>query len=165
MTEPFQSRSPLRFARGELVFGYRLVRKLGEGSFGSVWLAANEKGFEWALKFVSLQGNGGVKEFKALQLIKDRKINNTNLLKLIDYGLLDHDGNSLATSTSSPLLNPAPEQPASPAAELPRAEPANPTPSQGTMMPAVEKAAHRTEIEHLAARETQGAANDTKTNE
>lgn len=165
MTEPFQSRSPLRFARGELVFGYRLVRKLGEGSFGSVWLAANEKGFEWALKFVSLQGNGGVKEFKALQLIKDRKINNTNLLKLIDYGLLDHDGNSLATSTSSPLLNAAPEKPATPAADVPRAEPANPTPSQGTMMPVVEKAAHRTEVEHLAARETQGATNDTKTSE
>jgi hypothetical protein len=80
------SRPALKFASGELVFGYRLIRPLGKGSFGEVWLATNDKGFEWALKIVSLAGSGGKKEFRALQLIKDRKIKSTHLLKLIDYG-------------------------------------------------------------------------------
>ncbi|WP_254508327.1 serine/threonine-protein kinase [Anatilimnocola floriformis] len=157
MTEPILSRPPLRFERGELVFGYRLVRKLGEGSFGAVWLAANEKGFEWALKFVSLQGSGGLKEFKALQLIKDRKINNTNLLKLIDYGLLDHDGNSLATS-ASPLTEAT--TPVRRTIETDPGEPQRVTP-QGTMLPAAKPSSNLTAVEQLA--ETQGAATDTKT--
>ncbi len=167
VTDPIRSRPPLRFARGELVFGYRLVRKLGEGSFGTVWLAANDKGFEWALKFVSLQGSGGLKEFKALQLIKDRKINNTNLLKLIDYGLLDHEGNSLASSAS-----PLPPVPASETSSPPpkidplaKAEPVRNQP-QGTLVPQSPKpSASQTAIEQLAARETQGASSDTKTTE
>jgi serine/threonine protein kinase len=167
VTDPILSRPPLRFARGELVFGYRLVRKLGEGSFGTVWLAANEKGFEWALKFVSLQGSGGIKEFKALQLIKDRKINNTNLLKLIDYGLLDHDGNSLASSASPLIVEPSKETPPAPPVDDPlaKAEPMLIKP-QGTLMPAVPKpSSSRTAVEQLAARETQGASSDTKTAE
>lgn len=160
VTDPIL-RTPLRFARGELVFGYRLVRKLGEGSFGSVWLAANEKGFEWALKLVSLQGNGGLKEFKALQLIKDRKINNTNLLKLIDYGLLDHEGNSLASSASPLSAEAATPPAASPITD--KLEDAKPVlKSAGTLMPEIKPASNQTAVEQLAARETQGAASDTK---
>lgn len=143
------------------------MRKLGEGSFGTVWLAANEKGFEWALKFVSLQGSGGLKEFKALQLIKDRKINNTNLLKLIDYGLLDHDGNSLASSASPLAAEPAAETPPAPPTTDPlaKAEPVLIKP-QGTLMPPVPKpSSNQTAVEQLAARETQGASSETKTAE
>lgn len=145
------------------------MRKLGEGSFGAVWLGTNEKGFEWALKFVSLQGTGGLKEFKALQLIKDRKINNTNLLKLIDYGLLDHDGNSLASSASPLTAEPAKEPPSiqlpPPAADpVARAEPMLIQP-QGTLMPENKPASNQTAVEQLAARETQGATSDTKTTE
>ncbi len=155
MTERFLSRPQLKFARGELVFGYRLVRKLGEGSFGVVWLAANEKGFEWALKFVNLEGNGGQKEFKALQLIKDRKINNTNLLKLIDYGLLDHDGTSL-----TPTGHTTPAETAPPAIRAELAQP--PVASQGTLIPAAPTpAANQTSVERLAARETQRPGTQT----
>ena len=162
MTEPITSRTPLRFARGELVFGYRLVRKLGEGSFGAVWLAANEKGFEWALKLVSLQGSGGLKEFKALQLIKDRKINNTNLLKLIDYGLLDHEGNSLASSASPLDVEPTTQSRLAAATPPPVESPRSP---QGTLAPDAKPCSNQTAVEQLAARETQGAAADTKTAE
>ena len=157
MTDPTPSRPNLRFARGELVFGYRLVRKLGEGSFGSVWLAANDKGFEWALKIVNLGGSGGQKEFKALQLIKDRKINNTSLLKLIDYGLLDRDGTSLAAGAHKPTPKPAEPAQADPPAHGDESA-AGPTASpQGTMMPLAEEAprSRQTAVEKIAAWETQ----------
>lgn len=137
------SRPTLKFASGELVFGYRLIRPLGKGSFGEVWLATNDKGFEWALKIVSLAGSGGKKEFRALQLIKDRKIKSTHLLKLIDYGLLDRDGTSLVVAPSvetAPKIVPVPP----------------PMPLRGTLFPTepIHPAA-RTSIEQLAARDTQ----------
>jgi len=77
--------------------GYRLVRELGRGTFGVVWLAVTENGFERALKVVNLEQKGGKKEFRALRLIKDRKILHGNLLTLIDYWLLDRDGAIIST--------------------------------------------------------------------
>ena len=80
--------------------GYRLARELGRGTFGIVWLAVTENGFERALKVVNLEQKGGKKEFRALRLIKDRKILHGNLLTLIDYWLLDRDGTIIAAPNS-----------------------------------------------------------------
>jgi serine/threonine protein kinase len=156
VTDRTPSRPNLRFARGELVFGYRLIRKLGEGSFGSVWLAANDKGFEWALKIVHLGGGGGQKEFKALQLIKDRKINHTSLLKLIDYGLLDRDGTSLSPAVHKSLRSAAEIAVSDPYREVDNSQ--GPIAhAQGTMVPPAEKipVSQQTAVEKVAARETQ----------
>jgi serine/threonine protein kinase len=103
MVQP-SSRLSLSFKIGDQpVPGYRLVRELGRGTFGVVWLAVTENGFERALKLVNLEQKGGKKEFRALRLIKDRKILHGNLLTLIDYWLLDRDGNILASPASVTL--------------------------------------------------------------
>ncbi|WP_425619320.1 serine/threonine-protein kinase [Anatilimnocola sp. NA78] len=97
MAQP-SSRMSLSFKVGDQpVPGYRLVRELGRGTFGVVWLAVTENGFERALKVVNLEQKGGKKEFRALRLIKDRKILHGNLLTLIDYWLLDRDGTIIST--------------------------------------------------------------------
>lgn len=100
MPQP-SSRQTVNFKIGDQpVPGYRLVRELGRGTFGIVWLAVTENGFERALKVVNLEQKGGKKEFRALRLIKDRKILHGNLLTLIDYWLLDRDGTIIATPNS-----------------------------------------------------------------
>lgn len=109
MPQP-HSRHSVSFKIGDQpVPGYRLARELGRGTFGVVWLAVTENGFERALKVVNLEQKGGKKEFRALRLIKDRKILHGNLLTLIDYWLLDRDGtiisapNNVAVDTHIPL--------------------------------------------------------------
>lgn len=108
MPQP-HSRHSVSFKIGDQpVPGYRLARELGRGTFGVVWLAVTENGFERALKVVNLEQKGGKKEFRALRLIKDRKILHGNLLTLIDYWLLDRDGtiisapNNVAVDTHIP---------------------------------------------------------------
>lgn len=97
MPQP-HSRHTVSFKVGDTpVPGYRLARELGRGTFGVVWLAVTENGFERALKVVNLEQKGGKKEFRALRLIKDRKILHGNLLTLIDYWLLDRDGTIIST--------------------------------------------------------------------
>lgn len=98
------SRHTVTFKIGDQpVPGYRLARELGRGTFGVVWLAVTENGFERALKVVNLEQKGGKKEFRALRLIKDRKILHGNLLTLIDYWLLDRDGTILSTPNNITL--------------------------------------------------------------
>lgn len=98
------SRYTVTFKIGDQpVPGYRLARELGRGTFGVVWLAVTENGFERALKVVNLEQKGGKKEFRALRLIKDRKILHGNLLTLIDYWLLDRDGTILSTPNNITL--------------------------------------------------------------
>src|SRR5688572_10831000 len=72
--------------------GYRLIRELGRGSMGVVWLAESESGFERALKIISLQQRGGKKEYRGLRTVKQRKLLHGNLLTLIDYWLKDPEG-------------------------------------------------------------------------
>ncbi|QDU28722.1 Serine/threonine-protein kinase PknA [Anatilimnocola aggregata] len=138
------SRMSLSFKIGDQpVPGYRLVRELGRGTFGVVWLAVTENGFERALKVVNLEQKGGKKEFRALRLIKDRKILHGNLLTLIDYWLLDRDGTIIATpgnvnlDTQISPLNKAGSAPGNLAAttEPAKTQPAKLTPLAGTMMP------------------------------
>ncbi len=100
MAQPM-TRQSVTFKIGDQpVPGYRLVRELGRGTFGVVWLAVTENGFERALKVVNLEQKGGKKEFRALRLIKDRKILHGNLLTLIDYWLLDRDGTIISMPNS-----------------------------------------------------------------
>src|SRR5437879_11590652 len=54
-----------RIAGGALVAdGYRIIRKLGEGAFGTVWLAEDRAGGRAAIKFFA-RGTG--RQWKSLQ--------------------------------------------------------------------------------------------------
>jgi serine/threonine protein kinase/tetratricopeptide (TPR) repeat protein len=92
MSNP-QAASSLEYRVGDQpVPGYTIVRELGRGAMGVVWLAETESGFERALKVISLQQRGGKKEYRGLRTIKQRKLLHGNLLTLIDYWLKDRDG-------------------------------------------------------------------------
>lgn len=141
MPQP-HSRQSVNFKIGDTpVPGYRLARELGRGTFGVVWLAVTENGFERALKVVNLEQKGGKKEFRALRLIKDRKILHGNLLTLIDYWLLDRDGTIISTPNNIAVDThvPAPKTSTSLAATLNHSTTTGPSPMkpgiQGTMIP------------------------------
>jgi serine/threonine protein kinase/cytochrome c-type biogenesis protein CcmH/NrfG len=77
----------------EPVPGYRLVRFLGQGAFGQVWQANAPGGTETALKIISLSGKQGLKEFRALGLVK--RIRHPNLVPIVAFWLKDASGNCL----------------------------------------------------------------------
>jgi serine/threonine protein kinase len=74
----------------EPVPGYRLVKFLGRGGFGQVWQAASPGGIHVALKIIDLGGREGLKEFKALRLMKS--IRQANLTPILAFWLKDEDG-------------------------------------------------------------------------
>src|SRR5204863_9706165 len=78
--------------------GYTLIRELGRGAMGVVWLAQTETGFERALKIINLQQRGGKKEYRGLRTIKQRKLLHGNLLTLVDYWLKDGNGQTIPDS-------------------------------------------------------------------
>src|SRR5262245_25351265 len=95
-----QVASSLEYRAGDQpVPGYTLVRELGRGAMGVVWLAMTDSGFERALKIINLQQRGGKKEYRGLRTIKQRKLLHGNLLTLIDYWLKDRDGKFIQDST------------------------------------------------------------------
>ena len=73
-------------AGGEPLPGYRLIRRLGTGGFGQVWLADAPGDFPVALKFLPL-ARGGRVERSALDLIK--RLRHPNLLVL--FGTWERD--------------------------------------------------------------------------
>src|SRR5436190_3038396 len=94
-----QTASTLLYGVGDQpIPGYTLIRELGRGAMGVVWLAQTETGFERALKIINLQQRGGKKEYRGLRTIKQRKLLHGNLLTLVDYWLKDGDGQTIPDS-------------------------------------------------------------------
>ena len=73
--------------------GFRLEEFLGRGAFGEVWRAAGPGGTAAALKFVSLSGKEGLKEFRAICRI--RQIRHANLMPIAGIWLIDQEGHTL----------------------------------------------------------------------
>jgi serine/threonine protein kinase/tetratricopeptide (TPR) repeat protein len=70
---------------------YVLKHKLGKGAFGEVWKATTRSGVDVALKIISLENKGGLKEFRAIRTVKN--IHQPNIVPIIDIWLRDADGN------------------------------------------------------------------------
>ena len=77
----------------EPVPGYRLVRFLGKGNFGEVWLASAPGNKKVALKIIDLRGREGLQESKAIERIKD--INHAHLVSIFAYWVIDDEGRIL----------------------------------------------------------------------
>ncbi len=77
----------------EPVPGYRLVKFLGRGGFGEVWKATAPGGTQCALKLISLDGSQGLKEFRAIRLVKN--VRHANLVPITAFWLKDEAGKLL----------------------------------------------------------------------
>jgi serine/threonine protein kinase len=77
----------------EPVPGYKLMDFLGQGSYGAVWKAVGPGRIEVALKFISLDNKQGIKEFKAIGLVK--KLRHPNIVPIHAIWLKDQNGNLL----------------------------------------------------------------------
>lgn len=87
--------SPLRtYGVGdEPVPGYRLVRFLGRGGFGEVWEALAPGGTHVALKIINLGTKQGLKELRAIKLVK--QVQHANLVPINAFWLKDGSGDFL----------------------------------------------------------------------
>jgi hypothetical protein len=95
-------------AQEEVVPGYVLQDRIGEGGFGEVWKARGPGGVEVAVKIITLSDDQGFKEFFAIRLFRGLK--HPNLVHLSGLWLRDHHGNVIgADSGSSGLLRKASE--------------------------------------------------------
>jgi serine/threonine protein kinase/L-rhamnose mutarotase len=79
----------------EPVPGYQIIRPLGAGGYGTVWVAKSPGDVEIALKIINLQGQG-LKEFRAIGLVK--KLRHPNLIPIYAFWLKDEFGNFLDSS-------------------------------------------------------------------
>lgn len=87
----------------ELIPGYDLVSKLGEGGFGAVWQANGPGNIPIALKLIQLgDSDAGFREFKSLDLL--RELRHPNLLPIHAYWLLDDEGKLIDDSDRADML-------------------------------------------------------------
>jgi serine/threonine protein kinase len=85
----------------EPVPGYRLVRFLGKGNFGEVWMASAPGNKKVALKIIDLRGREGLQESKAIERIKD--INHAHLVSIFAFWVIDAEGRILDDQTIAQL--------------------------------------------------------------
>jgi serine/threonine protein kinase len=79
--------------------GYRLDSFLGQGSYGSVWKAVGPGGVPCAMKFISLDSKSGLKEMRAIGLVK--KLQHPNLCPVQAIWLRDREGNLMSDTPGS----------------------------------------------------------------
>lgn len=72
-------------------YKYKLEAFLGEGSYGEVWRALGPGGVPCALKFIRIDSKSGLKELKAIGLIK--QLRHPNLVPVQAIWLKDPEGN------------------------------------------------------------------------
>jgi len=77
----------------EPVPGYRIESFLGQGSNATVWRASGPGRTAAALKFISLDGKLGLKEFRGIERVKE--IRHAHLLPITAFWLLDDQGQPL----------------------------------------------------------------------
>ena len=81
----------------EPIPGYRLTKFLGRGGFGEVWKARGPGGTECALKIINLKDRQGIKEFRAIRLVKN--ISDPHLTPIHALWLKDQQGRILDESS------------------------------------------------------------------
>src|SRR5688572_19415977 len=72
---------------------HSLVKFLGRGALGDVWMLRGPGGVNKAAKFIRLEIRNGVKEFMAIQRIK--RIHHAHLVQITDVWLLDEEGRAI----------------------------------------------------------------------
>src|SRR6516225_951895 len=73
--------------------GYTLIKILGRGGFGQVWQASAPGGTKVAFKIIDLEGKQGLKEFRAVRLM--RHVLHPNLVPIMAFWLKDDMGTIL----------------------------------------------------------------------
>jgi serine/threonine protein kinase len=85
----------------EPVPGYQLLKFLGRGGFGEVWKSSAPGGKQIAIKIINLGEKQGLKEFRALRMVKN--LNHANLVPIFAFWLKDTTGGILGeNSTDEP---------------------------------------------------------------
>src|SRR5437016_14492179 len=69
---------------------HKLERFLGRGGFGEVWKAVGPGGVELAVKIINLSGDQGLREFRAIRLL--RRLRHPNLVPFFAFLLKDDRG-------------------------------------------------------------------------